>query len=198
MLVVNISRHIMDIQVIQNDVVYRPLVLCHACDSGPVHCKRIIVFLILFRICRRSTVIRDLKSADLDVLYIHKQDRGGDGAFPLMVRIVQVTSVILIPLTMSVGINLRSVPLSISRHDNRCLFASAALDMKRLVFKYRSFFKKYLVSRLKRDLVDLVQRRKSLVLRETVVAVVSVDGADIIGRPQLFCFRRVSRNHRCA
>ena len=86
-----------------------------------------------------------------------------------MIRIVKMSAVILFPLAVSVGIDLRPVPFSVSGHNDRRLFASTAFDVERLILKYRSFLKQHLISRPERDLVDLVQCFERLVFRHSIV-----------------------------
>ena len=68
-LIINISFYIMDVKVTENDVIYCSCVLSHNSNTCSVHLVSKAVILIL-----EAYIVYNLKTANLDVLYIVEQD----------------------------------------------------------------------------------------------------------------------------
>ena len=173
-LVVHIAINIMNVQIIQHDMIRGPDVLCDSCHAGTVHDIQVIPFQPGIRgIDPRLSVISDLQPSDLNILHILEQDSGRYIASVFMLCVIQRLSKILIPYPFSIGIDLGAFSFSICGDDDWSLLAPTALNVQELVVEYRALFQKHLISRLERDLIDLVQRLKRRVLLCAGVGVIS-------------------------
>ena len=70
MFVINVTCHIMDIQIIQHDVIYRSVVFRNAGNTGSVHRIRIVICFVFFGIGATLSVIGQFQTVDLDILGI--------------------------------------------------------------------------------------------------------------------------------
>ena len=182
MLVINVSCYIMDIKIIQYDMIYCSIILCNSGNTGSVHCVCVIIRFTCFSICGTLSVICQLQTIDLNILCIFNQDTGGYSTFPFMVHIVQTSTIVQLPLSMTICINLWSISLSISRYLHRCFCSTAVLFCKRksLILKHRSLFQKNCVSRLKVKLIYFAKCPERLVFCCSIIAIVSPLGINII------------------
>ena len=74
MLVLDISSHVMDVQIVQHNMLQSPFILGDSRHTGPVHHAVIVIrkpFIGLVNALR--PVIRDLKPAHLDIFYVFQQ-----------------------------------------------------------------------------------------------------------------------------
>ena len=182
MFVIYVTCHIMDIEIVQYDVVYCSIVLRNAGNTCSVHCICIVVRFIFLGICCTISVVGQFQTFDLDILCVFNQDTGRYGTFPLMILVIQWSSIIQFPLTMTVCIDLRSASLAISRYFYRCFCSTAVLfcKLKSLILKHRSFFQKHCISRRKVKCIYFVKCLKRLAFCCSVIAIVSPLGINII------------------
>ena len=182
MLVINVTCYIMDIKIVQYDMIYCSVILGNSGNSGSVHCISVIVSFTFFCICCTVSVICQFQAFDLDVLCIFDQNTGRYLTFPFMILVIKRCSVIQIPLTMTICIDLWFVSLSISRDLNRCFSSTTVLfcKLQSLIFKHRSLFQENCISRLKIKGIHFIKCLECLAFGSSVIAVTSAFGINII------------------
>ena len=175
MLVIYVTCYIMDIKILQYDMIYSSIILSNSGNTGSVHCVCIIILFFFFSICGTLSVICQLQTFDFNILCIFNQDTGRNSTFPFMVLVIQRITIIQLPLSMTICIDLWSASLSIGRYFYRCFCSTAVLfcELKSLILKYRSLFQKNGVSRLKVKVIHLSKCFECLAFRSSIITVFS-------------------------